>query len=252
MEYLILHFDAPLMSFGGVRIDGRTAPIPVPTASMVTGLIARALGREVTDADFLQTMQDSIEIASAILERGQIEIDYQTADLGNPWMGIDRKTGWPLKGRPFMREAAPASLAGKRQQWRPYIAGGNILTAVWATGPTPVRMEDIGKALLEPAHALYIGRNTCLPARDIYAGVIHADSPVAALKEAAAAQPAGYGRKGEQTGATIREFFLPAEIVGMKDESWAYFPVSGRRDWHLDRHTGTQTLARGSIMTCRN
>ena len=44
MEHLILRLEAPLMAFGGETIDNLGVVRRFPSASMLTGLLANALG----------------------------------------------------------------------------------------------------------------------------------------------------------------------------------------------------------------
>ena len=50
MEHLILNLEAPLMAFGGETIDNHGVTRRFPSASMLTGLFANALGWRRTEA----------------------------------------------------------------------------------------------------------------------------------------------------------------------------------------------------------
>ena len=43
-DYLLLRLEAPLMAFGGTMIDANGPTLDFPITSLVTGLIANALG----------------------------------------------------------------------------------------------------------------------------------------------------------------------------------------------------------------
>ena len=54
MRALILHLQAPLMSFGGPQVDQIGPTGQFPTTSQITGLFANALGYAHRDVDRLQ------------------------------------------------------------------------------------------------------------------------------------------------------------------------------------------------------
>ena len=64
MRVLLLRFDAPLMSFGDVRVDARGPIRDHPGLGQVTGLLANALGYDHAEADRLTRLQDRLCLAS--------------------------------------------------------------------------------------------------------------------------------------------------------------------------------------------
>ena len=67
MRVLLLHLHAPLMSFGGPRVDHIGPTGRFPTVSQMTGLFGNALGYTHGDGERLQSLQDRLSIASALL-----------------------------------------------------------------------------------------------------------------------------------------------------------------------------------------
>ena len=66
MRMLLLRLEGPMMAFGGVVVDERLPVSRFPGLSMVSGLIANAMGLDRTDGKELQDLQDGMEIASRI------------------------------------------------------------------------------------------------------------------------------------------------------------------------------------------
>ena len=123
MEVLILHLQAPLMSFGSPQVDQIGPTARFPTISQITGLLANALGYKHGDFDRLQALQERLSIASALVREGEELQDYQTVDLGQTHL---RNPAWTTRGRTEHRAGGPGrtvrdtypapSLPGGRQR----------------------------------------------------------------------------------------------------------------------------------------
>lgn len=99
-EHLVLRLEAPLMSFGGETIDNFGVVRDFPAASMLTGLIANALGWRRTDTDKLDRLQDRLVFAVRLDRPGTRFTEYQTARL------LAEDQGWTTRGRPEGRNKA--------------------------------------------------------------------------------------------------------------------------------------------------
>jgi CRISPR system Cascade subunit CasD len=217
----LLRFEGPMMSFGSARIDAYERAGSIPTASMITGLFGCALGIPRRKPDQLQEIQDSMRVSVAILRQGRVMEDYQTADLGKPFM---RGPMWTVEGVPV--ERAGSSITDTRQQWRQYIADGVVLAAVVVGEGFPFSIEDLRQAMEYPAHPLCIGRVTCPPASMIWQGTCDKDM-LAALEEA---------------GGAV-EYVLP--VTDYPPEMGdLLMTVNGRKDWLKNRHVGAETYIR--------
>ena len=96
MLHLILNLESPLMAFGGETIDNYGVIRPFPAASMLTGLMANALGWRRVEAQRHQDLQDRLVFAARIDREPHRRLrmtDFQTAQLG----GNDR--GWTTRNR---------------------------------------------------------------------------------------------------------------------------------------------------------
>lgn len=165
MDVLVLRFDAPLMSFGGVKVDQRNPTDDFPSRSMLTGLLANALGYEHADSARLAALQARLRYAARLDDPGQPFVDYQTVDLsGGP---MRDGLGWTTAGRLEERKGGTAS-EGTHIRLRHYRAGAVVTVAVTlddaSSEPTLVMLRD---ALLQPARPLFLGRKCCIPSGPI-------------------------------------------------------------------------------------
>lgn len=241
MEALLLRFDAPLMSFGAVRVDQHNVTERFPSVSLVAGLLGNALGWDHKDADALQALQARLVVASRWDIEPELLIDYDTADLGQPKM---RFPGWTTRGAPEHREGGPDARFGTHRRLRHYWANG-VLTLVMAL-PALGRPDLTGleHALRSPARPLFIGRKTCLPSAPILLGRDTDENVLEILARVPRAQRPGRQSEGAMPARWPAELGAPhaAQISS----------VSQHRDWQKQWHAGTSLVAEGLIMEHRS
>jgi CRISPR system Cascade subunit CasD len=160
MDCLILRFDAPLMSFGAVVVDQINPVWRFPGRSMLAGLLGNALGWDHRDVDRLQHLQERLRFAARWDAEPVPFTDYQTVELGQPFM-VD--TGWTTRGRREDRKGGSAA-TGTHQRWRDFWANGVATVAIALDGEDSPTLDDLERALQRPARPLFIGRKPCLPA----------------------------------------------------------------------------------------
>lgn len=182
MRFLILHFDAPMQSWGaslstGVREAGQS-----PTLSGVVGLVANALGRD-RDED----MSDLVRPMAVRTDRaGIIERDFQTIGVGTGIGKIGEDGEIPSKVK--------VDKDGKVSA-RYYQADAAHVVAL-AEAPGALSLESVADALTTPKRALYLGRRAFPIAEPIVReGIVEADDIVSAL----AAVPAPERRDEHRT-----------------------------------------------------
>ena len=161
--HLVLRFDAPLMSFGGVVIDNLGVSDAWPSASLLAGLIGNALGFRRTDDDALQDLQDRLVFACRADREGEQLRDFQTVGLKKS------DKGWTTRGQPESR--AGGSYEGPHLRYRDYWAD-RIVTIAMRLEPAErdPGQEHVAKALNTPMRPLFIGRKACLPAAPLFIG----------------------------------------------------------------------------------
>ena len=178
MKHLILDLESPLMAFGGETIDNLGVIRWFPSVSMLTGLLANALGWRRIEAGRHQRLQDRLGFAARIDREphGGVRLtDFQSAAISN----TDRS--WTTHGAPEGRRG------GSYQNWlryRDYFADMRVTIALRLDpGDESPTLEDLAQALREPARPLFIGRKPCLPSAPLYRATVDAGSALAALIE---------------------------------------------------------------------
>lgn len=236
MDGLILRFDAPLMSFGGVRVDQHNVTSRFPGLSLFAGLIANALGLTHADGDRVNRLQDRLLIASRWDIEPQTIVDYQTVDLGQPKM---REKGWTTQGEPEHREGGKAAKLGIHQRYRHYHANGVLTSALALSGSGRPDLDEIAQALRFPARPLFIGRKTCLPSQPILLGPVQGENVLTMLR---AALP--WKRAAQKSGPAMPACW-PAGLTNERPDQIK--PVYDCRDWVNQWHAGSRLVAEGPI-----
>lgn len=235
MRCLILRFDAPLMSFGGVLVDQHNRTERFPGRAMLTGLIANALGWHHGDADALNDLQARIEYAARWDVPPTPLRDYHTVDLGQPHLV---KPGWTTRGEPEHRDGGDAK-KGIHQRYRHYWADGVMTLALSLHAGDP-DIDAVTVALQRPARPLFLGRKTCLPAGKLVQGQREAENTFSALK----AEPR------DRRAAPQTERFEACWPPGCDDrqrEAWQREHRTDDRDWRFQAHVGQRPVIAGYI-----
>lgn len=235
-EVLLLRLDAPLMSFGGVVVDERGVTEEMPTRSMLTGLLGNALGYDHRDAELLQRLQDRLRHAVRRDRPGRLLVDFQTVDLGQPFLA----EGWTTRGVAVGRRGGSAA-TGTHIRRRHYWADA-VFTVALSLEPE-AEAPDLAccaAALGEPERPLFLGRKPCIPSLPLVLGMVRAASLHAALLRAPISARAA---KGGPWAAWWPEAGEPAPTAG----AGRLLPVYDERDWTNQIHTGRRFLWEGRI-----
>lgn len=234
MNVLLLRLEAPLMSFGGVSIDNYGVIDELPSASMLTGLLANALGWRKTDSARLQALQDRIRYAVRVDRAGKLIRDFQTAQLSK-----DDKA-WTTHRMPQKRAGGAKSYESPHLRYRDYHADSSlaIALALDAADKAPT-VEDCAQALAAPSRPLFLGRKSCLPGAAISSGTVTTDSIATAL------DPRHFSlADGHDLDIVI---FQPAEPPIQAGD----IRLAGRRDWASDAHQGIEFWRRSTWQNTR-
>jgi len=234
LDVLLLRFDAPLMSFGGVRVDERGATEPAPGLSLVTGLLANALGWEHRDAERLERLQERLRLAVRRDRPGVLLEDFQTVDLGQPYM----QAGWTTWHQPAQRHGASghATHIRRRQYWADAVYTVALALDPAAEEPT---LADLERALREPERPLFLGRKPCLPASPLVIGRTRA----ATLKDAVSEAPASR----RTAGGGLAVWWPEDDAPPPSPETGDCQPVYDLRDWANQVHVGRRFVYRSTI-----
>lgn len=246
MQALVLHLQAPLMSFGGAQVDQIGPTGEFPTLSQTTGLLANALGYTHGDTERLQALQDRLSVASALVCAGSELEDYQTVDLGQPHL---RNPAWTTRGRAEHRAGGPAAKYGTHIRYRRFRAGANVISALGLTTSASPTLGEISAALMTPARPLFIGRGPCVPSTPLLVGSIEdAVDLVDALRRAPAVFPERWAEIGQGSDGDLelRAEWPVDDRTGLLANASTH-AVIDRRDWLNRLHSGERVVARGPL-----
>ena len=216
------------MAFGREAIDANGPTRDFPDASMLTGLIANALGWKRHEAARHQKLQDRLILATRIERNGHDLRDFQTATLSK------RDEGWTTRGVPEGRAGGENTYKSPHIRYRHYRADAALLVALRLSGvDEPPTLEDIAAAIAEPVRPLFIGRKSCPPSAPLSLGIVTADSIVAALQSTQA------------VGTDERERYIlspddAASIDASAVVAHETLRLTGRRDWVAGVHAGQE------------
>ena len=220
-SYLRLVLEGPLLAFGGEAVDSLGVIEAFPAASMLTGLLANALGWQRHHRAALARLQQRLHYAARIDREGQSLTDFQTAQLG----ASDQ--GWTTRG--VVEGRAGATYGSPHIRRRDHDADKRVVVVLRLDDVEELpTLADLATALDEPARPLFLGRKPCLPSSRINAGIVEAESLLDAL--ASLPPPAN----------TATRVLLPDSVPyqdGDEERPW-----SDRRNWRTGVHGGTRTI----------
>lgn len=165
MKALMLRFDAPLMSFGGISVDRFSRIDRFPGLSMMTGFLANALGWSYSQKLEHCQLQKRLLLASRNDRKGVKMVDYQTVSLGQDFMRSCN--AWTTRGRIEPRQGTSDSEDAITIRDREFWADAIYTLAISlkdGDGPT---LRDLERALECPERPLFIGRKTCIPSAPV-------------------------------------------------------------------------------------
>ena len=228
-RHLLIRLSSPLIAFGGETIDNFGVIRDFPALSMVTGLIANALGWDRGDDALHNRLQERLRMGARLEASGSRLTDFQTAQLGA------NDKAWTTWGTTEERRGGAASYDSPHLRYRDYHADLKALLALrLEPGNHSPNLEEVAQALDRPQRPLFIGRKPCLPVGRLVAGWIDADSVLDALQLA----PLPSGVRGFRAQWPDGEGQLPGDrLVDVCDE----------RNWTSGVHGGWRPVREGLI-----
>ena len=233
-RWLILRLEAPLLAFGGVAVDQVGVTRDFPAASMLTGLLANALGYRRTEWQKHQALQDRLIFAA---RRERETVFGLLTDTQNAQLAQNDK-GWTTWGMPEGRDGDSYGAPHRRR--RDYHADACVVVALRVVpADTAPDLETLAAALDRPARPLFIGRKPCLPslplrqkdtimAADAYAALQGFPPEQSAPQCLRAIWPLG---EGPASGETV------TRILDLPD----------LRNWRTGLHGGVRKVVEGNI-----
>ena len=152
MQHLIMVLEAPLISFGGQAIDNHGVTRRFPSTSMLTGLLANALGWLRVEGERLQRLQTRLVFAACIQREPQGGLrlrDFQTAQLGK------NDVGWTTRGVPEGRAGGANTYGAPHLRYRDYFADLRVRVALrLQPGNEFPTLGNLAEAIQEPQRPL--------------------------------------------------------------------------------------------------
>ena len=233
-RHLILNLESPLMAFGGETIDNYGVIRPFPAASMLTGLLANALGWRRIERERHQQLQDRLVFAARIdrEQRGGLGIqDFQSAAINNT------EQSWTARGRP---EGRGGGTYQNHLRYRDYQVDTRVTVALRMEpedgAPTLGRLAE---ALDEPARPLFIGRKPCLPSAPLFSGFSDGETALDALL----AYPIADDDAGRPTVRTLWPDREGSPEIGANRT----YMITDQRNWVSGLHGGGRWVCEGTI-----
>jgi CRISPR-associated Cas5-like protein len=121
-----MRLAAPIASLSGPRIDTVGDSLPIPTRSMITGIIGAALGISYDQPQMLQQLQDAMRLAVC-----------QIASKSDPF---SRARATPSEGA--KTGVAEPHIAEQSRSWRGRVASGG-LSAVLEAPAVVAGLDDV-------------------------------------------------------------------------------------------------------------
>lgn len=224
-RFLILRLEAPLAAFGDVSVDAIGPVSDLPSASMITGLLANALGWRREDRVALQRLQDRLVHAARLDRVAGRFTEFQTAELAKS----DR--AWTTRGVVEGRAGGAGTYEGPHIRHRHHDADLSVVVALTLEPADEAPdLDTLAAALTEPFRPLFIGRKPCLPSKPISEGVVEAPEILAAL-----ARPALAPARGR---AVDRDILVELPIDATAPAGFRRRHRCDRRDWIAGVHAG--------------
>ena len=221
------------MSFGGETIDNLGVIRWFPSASMLTGLLANALGLRRIDRESHQRLQDRLVFAARIdrePQGGARVTDFQTAAISN----VDK--GWTTRG---VTEGRRGGTYDNWLRYRDYFADMRVTVALrLEPDDEPPTLEQLAEALREPARPLFIGRKPCLPSAPLAGPFAEGGSVLSALLSTPLASIA-------EAAGSVRMLWPEGE-GGPDVAAYQTSMLTDQRNWVSGLHGGGRVVCEGS------
>lgn len=231
-RWLVLRLEAPLLAFGGVAIDQVGVTRDFPALSMLTGLLANALGYRRSEWEKHQALQDRLVFA---VRRDRehtagILTDSQNAQLGKN----DR--GWTTYGVPEGRDGASYGAPHRRRRDYHMDACVTIVLRLLSEQDQP-DIDQLAGAFDRPARPLFIGRKPCLPSAPLHRGFVHAATAFEALRRV----------PGESLGP-LRALWPAGEGPEAGEAAYRILDLPDLRNWRTGLHGGSRRVVEGEVL----
>lgn len=232
-RWLILDLEAPLLAFGDVTIDHVGATRDFPAISMLTGLLANALGYVRTEWEKHQVLQDRLVFA---VRRERENPAGLLTDIQNARL-MAGEEGWTTWGRPEKRAGGSLDKAPHRRRRDYHMDSRAIVALRLEPADADPDLDRLREALDRPARPLFIGRKPCLPSGRLYADTMNAATAYEALQRIPGPDP----NKG------LRAQWPLAEGPETGEDVHRIHDLADLRNWRTGLHGGVRKVVEGVV-----
>ena len=229
-RWLILNLEGPLLAFGGVTIDHIGVTRKFPALSMLTGLVANALGFRRTNWEAHQALQNRLVFAARV-DREQsfgVLTDVQNAKI------YKTDKGWTTFGKPEQRAGDSYNTPHRRR--RDYHMDTKTTVVLRMSGDEFPSIEDIMNALRRPTRPLFIGRKPCLPSVPMISA-----EPFVEATDSYCALAAVPGKALQRASWPYDNGPVDGDVVDR------IFDLSDKRNWRTGLHGGSRRVVEGHV-----
>ena len=244
-RWLVLRLEAPLVAFGGVTIDQMGVTRDFPAASMMTGLLANALGLRRTQWQQHQALQDRLVFAA---RRERASPTGPLTDTQNARLAKADK-GWTTRGTPEGRDGA--SYGAPHRRWRDYHADACVIVALrLAPADQGPDLDALAAALDRPARPLFIGRKPCLPSAPLrHQDMVTAPTAHAALERIPLDRmPLDRIPAERDASPPLRATWPLGNGPSSGDRVLRVLDLADLRNWRTGLHGGTRKVVEGHVV----
>jgi CRISPR system Cascade subunit CasD len=219
MRFFTMHLSGSVASFAGVQYDAAPSVLPVPTRSMITGMLGGAMGWSYRDHALLQELQDELDLGFVVHEPGTVIWDFQTTDMTKPHM-----VGaiWTLDTNASLGVFKRGGGGKERDTASRPLTCGIDITAIVGVERDP---EPLLAALRRPVFPVTLGRRGMFPTDPIAGEALNVGSVANGVEHVASRRPGSR--------------WTPVSVAG----PGIHRTVPGGRDWRTRRHGGSDTYA---------
>ncbi|AWX99889.1 type I-E CRISPR-associated protein Cas5/CasD [Marinomonas primoryensis] len=154
-DYLVFRLYGPMASWGQPAVGGDRATAIAPTRSAVLGLLGAALGIKRDDAQQLDALHSSVQVATKQVTPTSLLRDYHTSQVPS------RNNKYVYRTRKNELLDEPKEKLNTILSTRDYRCDGIWIVAISLTKNSLFGLDQLKKALIKPVYVLSLGRKSC-------------------------------------------------------------------------------------------
>lgn len=180
-NYLIFRLYGPMASWGDIAVGEVRPSYTHPSKSAILGLIAAALKISRDQESLHRQLSECYNFAVLVNNVGVPLLDYHTIQVPPSRDGRRRCTYGTRRDEIV---TLPKTKLNTILSKRDYRTDALATAVLWARNTPPFSLNELSKALLYPAYALYLGRKSCPLALPLEPRIVTAETLIEALSNA--------------------------------------------------------------------